>query len=55
MGLIPSRVIPKTLKIVLFGFVLSSKKVELGIRTGQPGVSMTWWNIMICVWGVIFQ
>ena len=40
-GLIPGGVIPKTLKMVLAALrlVLSIKKVELGIRTGQVSVS----------------
>ena len=42
MGSIPGRVILKTLKMVLAALllVLSSKKVEFGIRTGQLSVSI---------------
>ena len=40
-GLIPCRVIPKTLKMVLAVLLLGAqhKKVELGTRTGQLSVS----------------
>ena len=42
MGSIPGRVIPKTLKMVVAALLLalSSKKVELGFRTGQLRVSI---------------
>ena len=51
-GSIPGRVIPKTLKMVL-----SIKKVELGIGTGQLSVSIMWLSGISCqsVLAVIFQ
>ena len=39
-GSIPSRVIPKTLKMVIAALSLGIKNVELGIRTGQLSVSI---------------
>ena len=52
-GSIPSRVIPKTLKMVLavmfFRLALSIKKVEQVIRTGQLSVSI------MCLGGISCQ
>ena len=55
-GLNTSRVIPKTLKMhyLLFCFALSIKKVEIEL-VNQCQYNVTWWNIMSCVLGMIFQ
>ena len=56
VGSIPSQIIKRLLKwyLPLFRLVFSIKKVEIGIRTGQPSV-MWLGGILSCIWAMIFQ
>ena len=59
VGSIPSRVLPKDFKNGTSSFAWCSalRETELGIRTGQRCVlyDVTVWNMILCVWGRIFQ
>ena len=58
-GWIPSRVIPKTLKMVLAALSLGAQHQESRARnqnwSAQCQYNLTGWNIMSGVLGVIFQ
>ena len=52
VGSIPSRFIPKTLKMVLAALSLKARNQNW---SAQCQYNVTVWNIMSSVWGMIFQ
>ena len=59
LGSIPGRVKPKTLKMVLAALSLGAQHYESRARnqnwSAQCHYNVTGWNIMACVYGMIFQ
>ena len=59
VGLISGQVIPKTLKMVLIALLLGSQHNESSASNQnwslQCQYKVNGWNIMSCVWGIIFQ
>ena len=57
-GLIPGRVIPKTFNIIL-ALLFGAQHEECRARNQNWSAwcqyNVTGWNIMACVWGMIFQ